>query len=91
MGAGDYVAVVYPVSSPTCPSITVVGKEYLPIGIASYPLAPISTSELMGFFNITAINAYNPSGESQFGVPNSGVSLHLNAVLVVELANCQEQ
>ncbi|MDT7971077.1 MAG: thermopsin family protease, partial [Vulcanisaeta sp.] len=89
--AGDYVAVVYPVSSPTCPSITVVEKEYLPIGIVSYPLTPISTSELMGFFNITAINAYNPSGESQFGVPNSGASLQFNAVLVVELANGQKQ
>ncbi len=46
---------------------------------------------MMGFFNITAINAYNPSGESQFGVPNSGVSLQLNAVLVVKLANGQKQ
>jgi hypothetical protein len=91
VGAGDYVAVVYPLSSPTCPSITVVGKEYLPIGIASYPLTPITTSELMGFFNITAINAYNPSGESQFGVPNSGASLQFNAVLVVELTNRQKQ
>jgi len=91
VGAGDYVAVVYPLSSPTCPSITVVEKEYLPIGIASYPLTPITTSELMGIFNITAMSAYNPSGESQFGVPNSGVSLQLNAVLVVELANGQKQ
>jgi len=91
VGAGDYVAVVYPVNTTTCPSITVVEKEYLPIGIASYPLAPVTTSELMGFFNITAMSAYNPSGESQFGVPNSGVSLQLNAVFVVELANGQKQ
>jgi thermopsin len=91
VGAGDYVAVVYPLSSPTCPSIGIGGKEYLPIGIASYPLTPISTSELMGFFNITAMSAYNPSGESQFGVPNSGASLQFNAVLVVELANGQKQ
>jgi thermopsin len=91
VGAGDYIAVIYPLSSPICPSITVVGKEYLPIGIASYPLAPITASELMGFFNITTINAYNPSGESQFGVPNSGTSLQLNAVLVVELTNGQKQ
>jgi len=91
VGAGDYVAVVYTVSTTTCPSITVVEKEYLPIGIASYPLVPVTTSELMGFFNITAMSAYNPSGESQFGVPNSGVSLQLNAVLVVELANGQKQ
>jgi thermopsin len=91
VGAGDYVAVVYPLSSPTCPSIGIGGKEYLPIGIASYPLAPVTTSELMGFFNITAISAYNPNGESQFGVPNSGASLQFNAVLVVELANGQKQ
>jgi thermopsin len=91
VGAGDYVAVVYPLSSPTCPSIGIGGKEYLPIGIASYPLTPITTSELMGFFNITAINAYNPSGESQFGVLNTGASLQFNAVLVVELANGQVQ
>jgi thermopsin len=91
VGAGDYVAVVYPLGSPTCPSIGIGGKEYLPIGIASYPLVPITTSELMGFFNITAMSAYNPSGELQYGVPNSGASLQFNAVLVVELTNGQKQ
>jgi thermopsin len=91
VGAGDYIAVVYPVSTTTCPSIAMGAEVYLPIGIASYPLAPVTTSELMGFFNITAMSAYNPSGESQFGVPNSGASLQFNVVLIVELTNGQKQ
>ena len=89
--AGDYVVSIYPTSPTSCPSIGIGGKEYLPIGIASYPLVPVTTNELMGFFNITAINAYNPNGESQYGVPNSGASLQFNAVLVVELTNGQKQ
>jgi len=89
--AGDYVVSIYPTSPTSCPSIGIGGKEYLPIGIASYPPAPITTSELMGFFNITAMSAYNPGGESQFGVPNSGASLQFNTVLIVELANGQKQ
>jgi thermopsin len=89
--AGDYVVSIYPTSPTSCPIIGIGGKEYLPIGIASYPLTPVTTSELMGFFNITAMSAYNPSGESQFGVPNSGASLQFNAVLVVELINGQKQ
>jgi len=91
VSAGDYVVSIYPTSPTSCPSIGIGGKEYLPIGITSYPLTPITTSELMGFFNITAMSAYNPSGESQFGVPNSGASLQFNAVLVVELTNGQRQ
>jgi len=91
VSAGDYVVVYYPVNSPTCPSIAIFGRKHLPIGAVSYPLAPITTSGLMSFFNITAIGAYNPNGESQYDVPNSGSSLQFNVVLIVELANGQVQ
>ncbi len=57
----------------------------VPIGVSSF--GPVSTNEVLGFFNITGISAYNPVGESKYGVPNSGASLQLNVVMEAELTD----
>jgi len=90
--AGNYVIAIYPVpGSNYYVEVYVFNDSDLPIGIASFPTSPIVTNELMGYFDIGGIMAYNPSGRSQFGVWNSGASLQLNAVVVVELVNGQYQ
>jgi thermopsin len=91
---GNYTVVVYPIPNlQYTPQIYATNYSYvgLPIGIASFPRSPIITSEVEGYFKVSAISAYNPNGESQYNVPNSGASLQLNAVVVVELANGQKQ
>ena len=80
--------VVTPLSQGSCnirPPLIVYFGYGAPIGVSS--LEPISTNEVLGFFNITSISAYNPNGESEFNVPNSGADLQLNAVLEVQLAD----
>ena len=80
--------VVAPLSQGSCnirPPLIVYFGYGAPIGVSS--LEPTSTNEVLGYFNITSINAYNPNGESEFNVPNSGASLQLNVVLEVQLVN----
>ena len=82
----DYIVMVP--STGSCqgePTLYMYYGYGAPIGVSS--LEPASTNEVLGYFNITNINAYNPNGESQFNVPNSGASLQLNAVLEVQLAD----
>ena len=84
--AGDYIIIA--LNSASCPSEPAVYASFgngAPIGASSF--GQVSTSEVLGFFNITSISAYNPNGESQFNVPNSGASLQLNTVLEVQLAD----
>jgi thermopsin len=91
---GNYNVVVYPIPNlQYTPQIFATNYSYvgLPIGITSFPKSPIITGEVEGYFEVSAISAYNPNGESQYNVPNSGASLQLNAVVVVELANGQKQ
>ncbi len=92
---GNYDVVIYPIPNIPFIHIWIYAWKYyslsLPIGIASFPKSPIITGEVEGYFEVSAISAYNPNGESQYNVPNSGASLQLNAVVVVELANGQKQ
>lgn len=83
---GDYLVIVP--STGYCqgePSIYEIAGQGAPIGVSS--LDSVTTDKVLGYFNITAISAYNPNGESEFGVPNSGASLQLNVVLEVQLVN----
>ncbi|WP_054849851.1 thermopsin family protease [Vulcanisaeta sp. JCM 14467] len=83
---GDYLVIVP--STGSCQGKTTlyeIAGQGAPIGGSSFE--PASTTEVLGFFNVTSISAYNPNGESQFNVPNSGASLQLNAVLEVQLAD----
>ena len=83
---GDYVVIALgSASCPSEPSVYAYFGNGAPIGVSS--LEPASTNEVLGFFNITAISAYNPNGESRFNVPNSGASLQLSAILEVQLAD----
>ena len=82
--SGDYMVMVP--STGSCQSgLTLywVEGQGAPIGVSSFELA--STNEVLSFFNITSMSAYNPNGESEFDMPNSGVSLQLNAILEVQL------
>jgi thermopsin len=89
---GKYYVVVFPIPSVDYrPQIYLTNRTGLPIGIASFPAQPIITNELMSYFNITLIDAYNPEGESRFGAPNDGAGLQFNAVVVVKLADGREQ
>jgi len=91
---GNYTVVVYPIPNLQYIPLVYAWRYYslsLPIGIASFPRSPIITGGVEGYFEVSAISAYNPNGESQYNVPNSGASLQLNAVVVVELANGQKQ
>jgi len=90
---GNYTVVVYPIPNLQYTPQIFATYSYvgLPIGITSFPRSPIITGEVEGYFEVSAISAYNSNGESQYNVPNSGASLQLNAVVVVELANGQKQ
>jgi len=91
---GNYTVVIYPTPNLQYIPLVYAWRYYslsLPIGIASFPRSPIITGGVEGYFEVSAISAYNPNGESQYNVPNSGASLQLNAVVVVELANGQKQ
>ena len=83
---GDYIIIALDSTScPSEPSVYGVSGHGAPIGVSSF--GQESTSEVLGYFNITAMSAYNPVGESQFNVPNSGASLQLNVVLEIQLAD----
>ena len=91
---GNYTAVLYPIPNLQYnPQIYIAqcNETALPIGVASFPGSPITADAVRGYFHISAIRAYNPNGESQYGVPNSGASLQLNAVVAVELADGRRQ
>ena len=89
---GKYYVVAFPIPSVHYHvQIYLANRTGLPIGIASFPVQPIITHALMGYFNVTSISAYNPEGESRFGASNDGASLQLNAVVVVKLADGREQ
>ena len=87
--SGDYMVIV-PIFG-SCQSATLVWftNQGAPVGVSSFE--PVDTNEVLGFFNITSISAYNPNGESQFDVPNSGASLQLNAILEVQLIDGSTQ
>ncbi|MEL9989829.1 MAG: thermopsin family protease [Thermoproteus sp.] len=88
--SGSYTIAVYPVSCYGTTPVGIYGPSWgYPVGVAS--LGPVSADRVLGFFNITAIGAYNPIGESQFDVPNSGAALQLNVHLVVNLADGSTQ
>jgi len=89
---GKYYVVVFPIPSVDYHlQIYLTNRTGLPVGITSFPAQPIITNELMGYFNVTSISAYNPEGESRFEAPNDGASLQLNAVVMVKLADGREQ
>jgi len=91
---GNYTVVIYPIPNLQYIPLVYAWRYYslsLPIGIASFPKSPIIMGEVKGNFEVSAISAYNPNGEPQYNVPNSGAGLQLNAVVVVELANGQKQ
>jgi len=57
----------------------------LPTGVVAYD-GPIFTNQVLGYVNITSLQAYNASG-SKFGVPPYGASLQLNVMLQVNTSN----
>lgn len=80
---GEYYVVASEGSCEQAATIRSYEGRGAPIGVSSF--GPVRTAAVLGFFNITGISAYNPVGEGEFGVPNSGASLQLNAVLEAEL------
>ncbi|MGC9153153.1 MAG: thermopsin [Vulcanisaeta sp.] len=87
---GNYVVVVYPAPSNYATCLYLTYGPGFGMGIVSLPLQPTRTNEVLGYFNISSISAYNPNGVN-YGVPNSGAGLQLNVMLVVDLANGQKQ
>ncbi|MGC8607769.1 MAG: thermopsin family protease [Vulcanisaeta sp.] len=90
LSQGNYVVVVYPAPSNYATCLYLTYGPSFGMGIVSLPLQPIRTNEVLGYFNISRISAYNTNG-ANYGVPNSGAGLQLNVVLVVDLVNGQKQ
>ncbi len=87
LGPGNYVVVVYPEPSNYNACLSIIGpSQGLAMGLASLPNNPISTGEVLGYFSISSISAYN-SNASQYGAPSDGASLQLGAVIVLQLAD----
>ncbi len=89
LGPGNYVVVIYPAPGSNC--VAFVGpSQGLAMGLTSLPSSPISTDEVLGYFGISSISAYNQNA-SQYGVPPDGASLQLNAVVALQLADGSTQ